>query len=212
MKVSELIHHKLTSPTVVEIICFLERDDKAAIVMPHYTSSVSEALVCGPLSDHLLSNIAVCGLATCQAFVLAEYSHGDIKPGNMMMTATGTIICIDLETSAAFGEEIKGYTNGYMNTLENFKANKLLDMHLLASVFIKIAQPKLLEEVEGPVDALAKLGALGPQSTLLELAVDLAKVLLRSESPEDASKGVWNLVKDIPNVVQFSSVWPTVKD
>lgn len=205
---SKLIHSKSTSPTVVEIVCYLERPEKAAIVMRHYPSSVSEALACGNRPDVLLANIALHGLATCQAFVLAKHSHGDLKPGNMMMSATGGIVCIDLETCAAFGKEITGFTPGYSNTLDSFQANPLLDMHLLAGVFMNIAVPKLLESADGKEHALAALEELEDSSST-SLAVGLAKVLLRSKSVEDARDAVWELVKEIPDVVDRDSIWPT---
>jgi hypothetical protein len=179
---------------------------KAALIMPQYTMSISEALACAPPTPLLLANIVLSGLATCHAFNLVGYSNGDIKSKNMMMTQTGIVLCIDIETCAPYGDEINGYTASVSNTLDTFTANPLLDMHLLAGTVLRIIKPRVLEaeDRKAVVEALQELKYKG-------LGTKIALVLLQSSSVDMAWEGVWELVKGISGVLQKELIWPLVR-
>ena len=83
---------------------------RAALLLPIYPLSLADwmaALPSGPsrARDALSASAALCGLAAIAAFARAGWSHGDIKPSNIMLTySSSACVLIDLGTARAVGE------------------------------------------------------------------------------------------------------------
>ena len=83
---------------------------RAALLLPLYPLSLADALAALPAGpsrarDALSASAALCGLAAIAAFARAGWSHGDIKPANIMLTgASAACVLIDLGTARAVGD------------------------------------------------------------------------------------------------------------
>jgi serine/threonine protein kinase len=69
----------------------------------------------GNLQEEGCVNVALCGLATIKAFHRQGVCHGDIKPGNMMLTARrdNSVITIDFGSCVEYGESLVSATPGF---------------------------------------------------------------------------------------------------
>lgn len=83
---------------------------RAALLLPLYPLSLADAMAALPAGpsrarDALSASVALCGLAAIAAFARAGWSHGDIKPANIMLTgASSACVLIDLGTARAVGD------------------------------------------------------------------------------------------------------------
>ena len=111
----EAVHGRGAAPTVAraegcEDIPSGEATGRAALLLPLYPLSLADALASLPAGpsharDALSASAALCGLAAIAAFARAGWSHGDIKPANIMLTGASTAcVLIDLGTARAVGD------------------------------------------------------------------------------------------------------------
>jgi len=92
--------------------------------MPAFPMSLADAALTlpppPPPSDvvsprDILALNVLCGLCTVQAFACAGLAHGDIKPANFVLDASGTVICIDFGTAQDVGETFLESSNFSLN-------------------------------------------------------------------------------------------------
>jgi serine/threonine protein kinase len=116
--VSSAVHAAWIAPTVLQTIDFvgitrsIDNESKAtgALIMPLYpmvASWASVALDDGPHATRVAftANAAVCLLSAVKAMSLAGYTHGDIKPNNLLVDASSErLILCDFGTARKCGE------------------------------------------------------------------------------------------------------------
>ena len=116
--VSQTIHARSAAPAVMKAIHFdavPSEYGQALLLMPLYPMTAAEAsLAMTPehsiepqrqrCRDTLAALVAMCGLAGIAVFARAGLAHGDIKPGNIMLTgvgAAGVAPCVLIDFGAA---------------------------------------------------------------------------------------------------------------
>ena len=100
-QVSQAIHTRRTVPTVMRALLYEavpSSRGQGMLLMPLFVMSAAAArLALAPDSprlsqqrtrcrDTLVARVALCGLAGIHAFASVGWAHGDIKPGNIMLT------------------------------------------------------------------------------------------------------------------------------
>ena len=113
--VSQAVHGAGASPCVMRALGCTQLPmgesgvPRAALVMPFYAMTLADAelALAGGRSrarDVLSLNAATCGVAAVAAFSAAGWSHGDIKPQNLMLTHSGLLVAIDFGTAQKCGD------------------------------------------------------------------------------------------------------------
>jgi len=105
---------ELQFPSVMPVIDLVNvsaqpNEDRFALISPLYPASLSRFL--GTICDADLLNTARCVLAAMACFQKAGLCHGDIKPGNMMISNSNyTIVLIDFGSAVPIDSIAKGGT------------------------------------------------------------------------------------------------------
>jgi hypothetical protein len=180
--VAQRVHKIQSCPTVMQVIETLRLPrDRVAMITPYYAlplSSVSNGL----LHEEGCINVALCGLATIKAFSVVETCHGDIKPGNMMLTGyDNRVVMIDFGSAVKYGETITATTPGFALDAP-IQGSLSFDLTCLASSIFVLATDKAL-----PRTARALTEALNElqDSTRIRASIQIALACLGS-----ASRGV----------------------
>ena len=80
------------------------------MITPFYPLPISHAQV----RSETIVNVALCGLATIQAFFNKSLCHGDIKPSNMMFQASsGVVVTIDYGSCVSYGKTLAEISHEY---------------------------------------------------------------------------------------------------
>jgi serine/threonine protein kinase len=105
--ISQRIHSKYSfCPTVYRLEHMIDLpEEKKTIIGPFYPITLQH-LQCNALlgKKTFFANVALCGIASIQAFASANMSHGDIKPSNIMLdSASNKTVLIDFGTAEDIG-------------------------------------------------------------------------------------------------------------
>ena len=111
------IHCNQTCPTVMPVLNLINlpgEPRRVAMVTPYYPIPLS-TLANGNMQEEGCVNVALCGLATIKAFHKEGVCHGDIKPGNMMLTARSDniVVTIDFGSAVEYGKSLVSVTPGF---------------------------------------------------------------------------------------------------
>ena len=175
-QVSQAIHASCAVPAVILLYDTIPSDHgQSLLLMPLYPMSAAAALLvltaehsAAPqrlrCRDTLAALVAMCGLAAIAAFARAGLAHGDIKPGNVMLTggAAGVAPCVLIDFGAALplGQGLKEFSPHY--GLEHEPAATLnYDLACLASTLALVQYDLPLAVGDGSGAAL--LAALQEQ-------------------------------------------------
>ncbi|KAG7338768.1 serine/threonine protein kinase-like protein [Nitzschia inconspicua] len=112
--IASRIHSNQTCPTVMPVLDMIDLPGEPrpiTMVTPYYPIPLAP-LANGNLHEEGCVNVALCGLATIKAFHRKGICHGDIKPGNMMLTARSdnVVITIDFGSAVEYGESLVSVT------------------------------------------------------------------------------------------------------
>jgi serine/threonine protein kinase len=169
----ELIHaYHSHCPTIVRPLnCVQSGVGRKSLILPHYGLSLSQ-LNSTELSKmvSLHANVAMCGLATIMACNNVGLCHGDIKPGNMMLTDSGVVVTIDFGTTVSYGSSSLG--ESYSFGMDAERVTLKYDLACLAS--------SLLLLVEHDLSNLEMAVVQGTYHDSQTLAERLAAILLSS--------------------------------
>lgn len=111
-----LIHQRHSRcPTIVPLLdCCESGEGRISMIFPHFGLALSQLYGSGvPDMVALHANVAMCGLATIMACNHVGLCHGDIKPGNMMLTDSGVVVTIDFGSSCIYGSLPSGTTRRF---------------------------------------------------------------------------------------------------
>ena len=116
-ELSRYLHRDQICPTVmhaVDLISLPGEPRRVAMITPYFPLPLAP-LAGGQLHPEGCINVALCGLATIKAFNAKALCHGDIKPGNMMLTTgeNSLVITIDFGSTAEYGNTLTSTTPGF---------------------------------------------------------------------------------------------------
>ena len=129
-RVSQAVHARGTAPAVMKAMHFVtvpSDQGQALLLMPLYPRTAAEAsLAMTPehsvvpqrqrCRDTLAALVAMCGLAGIADFARAGLAHGDIKPGNIMLTgwalagAVAPCVLIDFGAAQTIGQSLAEFS------------------------------------------------------------------------------------------------------
>jgi hypothetical protein len=210
--VARRVHETQTCPTVMRVRETLQLPkDRFAMITPYYTLPLS-SMCNGLLHEEGCINVALCGLATIKAFSVVQTCHGDIKPGNMMLTSyDNLVVMIDFGSAVKYGETISATTPGFPLD-EPIEGSLSFDLTCLASSIFVLATGKKL-----PPTALKLTEALNCElqdSTRASIQIAAACLGSASTSVDEIWEQAQQFV-DSPThllnrllIVQPDAVWP----
>eukprot|EP00977_Amphora_coffeiformis_P025642 scaffold20985_cov221-Amphora_coffeaeformis.AAC.2 len=208
------IHGNQTCPTVMPVLNLISlpgEPRRVAMVTPYYPTSLS-SLANGKLQEEGCVNVALCGLATIKAFHREGVCHGDIKPGNMMLTATSDniVVTIDFGSAVEYGESLVSVTPGF--GLECPQEGSLkYDLTCLASSLYMIGTGERLPETSQQlIESLERGNQMLPPA--LRIAISCLR-LTDIDSIWEHAKGCVEAANamDRSLVVPYDTVWPKVR-
>jgi hypothetical protein len=196
---------------------------RAALVMPVYAMSLSDATLSLPpglsrARNVLALNVAVCGAAAVAAFAAAGFAHGDIKPGNFMLDGSGLVVAIDFGTALRVGLSFVEGSSFGLDALG--VAGVAYDLTCLGSMLWSVQHANPLPPhctraslLEAIASARGAPGCRPPACAVAEYCLSHAEVeslsILRELLVEllagDAGAGAW---REQPDVVDLDRVWP----
>jgi Protein kinase domain len=148
------IHSNQTCPTVMPVLDMIDlpgEPRRIAMVTPYYPTSLAP-LANGNLHEEGCVNVALCGLATIKAFHRKGICHGDIKPGNMMLTARSdnVVVTIDFGLAVEYGESLVSVTPQFGLNCP-LEGSLKYDLTCLASsLYVICTGEKLYARARGP--------------------------------------------------------------
>ena len=88
---------------MAKVLDHFDTDRHAVLILPLLPKSVQElknTSALGTLGDEVASAVMMCTLSALAALAGAGWSHGDIKPSNLMLNNTGEVGCVCHSTPA----------------------------------------------------------------------------------------------------------------
>ncbi len=220
-KVAQLLQRQLCRavmcPISLEEIPSTDMPDRVALVMPAYPMSVADAgLAFSSKLNHprnlFAFNVAVCGLSAVQAFANVGRAHGDIKPGNLMLSsdASGIIVCIDFGTSQEVGVYFE--ESSIYNLNQNRLAGIDYDLICLGATIATIQHPDIIigfnSTVEDVLAALCLQSDRPPASKIAEFCLD--RIPLHTSA--FIKEYIGQSYEIISSGIRLESVWPALID
>lgn len=159
----------------------------------------------------IVVNVAMCTLASIQAFANVGLSHGDIKPANLMLTVDSQlVILINFGSAVPIGQTINE-TSAHWGKDCPVTGSIRYDMTCLASVLFHLLHGAT------PNDDLASMLAELPEDNILVGDQMIRDCLLRFD--EDLGD-IWNewlrkireLSIDQVLLAYFDKIWPVISD
>jgi hypothetical protein len=187
---------------------------RVAMVTPYYPLPLSD-FASGNLHEEGCINVALCGLAAIKAFHAKGICHGDIKPGNMMLTGAGDnlVVTIDFGSAVAYGEPVTSVTPEFGLDHPAQEGALTFDLTCLASSIYVLTTG---EQLPNTSSFLVKLleshtrkrtqPALQIAKCCLELA-DIDSIWQEAQSFVNAALAT-NRSLDHSLIVQYASIWP----
>lgn len=206
------VHENQTCPTVMPVLDLVYlpgEPQRVAIITPYYPLSLSP-LAGGNLQEEGCLNVALCGIGTIKAFQSKRLCHGDIKPGNMMLTATNDnlVVTIDFGSAVKYGESLRSVTPTFGMDCPQ-EGSLVYDLTCLASSIYLLCTGKTL-----PDTTKTLLGMLddGFQHAVRP-SLQIAKTCLESKDIDF----IWNQAQTVVDsaqhidrtlLVSVDKVWP----
>ena len=210
------IHSNQTCPTVMPVLDMIDlpgEPRRIAMVTPYYPIPLAP-LATGNLQEEGCVNVALCGLATIKAFHRKGICHGDIKPGNMMLTARSdnVVVTIDFGSAVEYGESLVSVTPQFGLNCP-LEGSLKYDLTCLASSLYVICTGEKLPETSKQL--LEKLVGVGG-NRMLPPTLQIVMICLQLNDIDS----VWEAAKvcieaadgmDQYLIVRHDTVWPKVK-
>ena len=150
----------------------------------------------------LHANVAMCGLATIMACNHVGLCHGDIKPGNMMLSDNGVVVTIDFGTTSTYDSVSLGTTRRFGMNAELVTLK--YDLACLAS--------SLLVLVDHDVSNLQMEAVYRAYNSSPILAEHLAAILVSTSDLEalweQCCETVYQMVVDTSQLLQYDTLRP----
>jgi hypothetical protein len=188
-----------------------------ALVMPLYGLTVADAAQGMPpgrsASRSLLAtNVALCCLASVEAFSRAGYAHGDIKPPNLMLDHSGVVSLIDLGTARPLGETFS--ESSKYSLAEPTVASVDYDLVCVGSTLAYIELTVTPEDYPTRDGLYAYLAGIRDPSPVTRLALQcLSREHVGSRDLLGLARALVGatVTRDLPGMLTVEAVWPTVR-
>ena len=134
------VHPHITEPVKIEDYTEKTSSGHAGILLfPRYMRSCAE-LLCddGPLAPDNVLEIAGRVLGALEHTHKKGFVHCDVKPGNIMLNASGQAVLIDLASAVKEGEPVVESTSHYALGLHKGAATIPLDFRCLAVTMFEL--------------------------------------------------------------------------
>jgi serine/threonine protein kinase len=209
-----LVHKNQTCPTVMPVLDLVSlpgEPQRAALITPYYPLPLAP-LANGNLHEEGCLNVALCGIGTVKAFHSKGLCHGDIKPGNMMLSAgnDNLVVTIDFGSAVKYGESLASVTPRFGMDCPQ-EGSLVYDLTCLASSLYMICTGNTLPHTSRELVAMLDAGfkhtirpSLQIAKTCLE-STDVDSIWDQAQTVVDAAHGI-----DRSLIVSFSKVWPAV--
>lgn len=212
--VASRIHANQSCPTVMpalDLIYLPGEPRRVAMVTPYYAMPLSP-LANGNLHEEGCINVALCGLATVKAFHREGICHGDIKPGNMMLTSKSDkiVVTIDFGSAVEYGESLVSVTPGFSLECPQEGSFKF-DLTCLASSLYMVCTGEQLPETSLQLVENLESGDQQQRSPTLQIAKgcfqlnDIDSIWEYAKGCVEAADGL-----DRSLIVAYDSIWPKV--
>ena len=212
-ELSRHLHQDQICPTVmraVDLIRLPGEPKRVAMITPYFPLPLTP-LAGGQLHPEGCVNVALCGLATIKAFNAKRLCHGDIKPGNMMLTTgeNSLVVTIDFGSAAEYGNALTSTTPGFGLDLPT-EASLSYDLACLASsIYILTTGRKLPQTALDLRQQISGIPSLSP-------ALQIANLCLSNHDDIDLIwrnaitflEGVQDEDIDDSLVIAHESLWP----
>ena len=216
-RIATRIHNNQTCPTVMPVLDMIDlpgEPRRITMVTPYYPISLAP-LANGNLHEEGCVNVALCGLATIKAFHRKGICHGDIKPGNMMLTARSdnVVITIDFGSAVEYGESLVSVTPQFGLNCP-LEGSLKYDLTCLASSLYVICTGEKLPETSQQL-----LEKLVGGNRMLPPTLQIVRICLQQFNDIDS---IWESAKlciesaaadglDHSLIVRPDTVWPKVR-
>ena len=217
------IHSNQTCPTVMPVLDMIHlpgEPRRITMVTPYYypIPPLAPALAIANGNLHLQEegcvNVALCGIATIKAFHRKGICHGDINPGNMMLTASSdnVVVTIDFGSAVEYGESLVSVTPQFGLNCP-LQGSLKYDLTCLASSLYVICTGEKLPETSKQL-----LEKLGGGNRMLTPTLQIVRICLQLNDIDS----VWEAAKvcieqaaddgmDHSLIVPHNTVWPKVR-
>lgn len=208
------VHTNRTCPTVMPVLDLVSlpgEPKRVALITPYYPLPLSP-LATGNLHEEGCINVALCGIGTVKAFHSIGLCHGDIKPGNMMLTAgnDNLVVTIDFGSAVKYGESIASVTPRFGMDCPH-EGSIVYDLTCLASSIYMLctgeALPRTSQELVGTLDAEFQ-HTTRPSLQIAKICLestDIDSIWDQAQTVVDSAHGI-----DRSLIVSFGKVWPVV--
>lgn len=216
-ELSRHLHQDQICPTVmraVDLITIPGEPKRIAMITPYLPLPLTP-LAGGQLHPEGCVNVALCGLATIRAFNNKALCHGDIKPGNMMLTTgeNSLVITIDFGSTTEYGNSLTSTTPGFGLDLAP-EASLSYDLACLASSLYVLATGRTLPPTALDLrQQIACIPSLSPALQIANLCLsNHGDIDLIWKNAITCLEGVQDDVIDSSLLIAHESLWPVFRE